>query len=214
MVNPIFKKLSHPTSALQNRLIILVSAVSILSQCDSLTNYNNLDAFTSENRIQMVVEIPAGTNDKIEYDASTNTFPQDTENGIPRVINFLPYPGNYGFIPGTEMEVEQGGDGDALDILLLCGHQPTGAVLEVIPIGILRLKDNGEEDHKVVAVPADESLRTIQATNFLEFMIEYDAARRQVEEWFLYYKGWGEMELIGWEDEKEALLEIRKWHIN
>ena len=63
--------------------------------------------------VQVVVEIPAGTNQKIEFDYKDGTFKVDQIDGKDRVIDFLPYPGNYGFVPGTLMDKERGGDGDA-----------------------------------------------------------------------------------------------------
>lgn len=56
-------------------------------------------------------------------------------NGVPRWTTFLPYPANYGFIPGTRMNKEEGGDGDAVDVFVLCGAVPSGTVMEVEPIG-------------------------------------------------------------------------------
>ena len=80
----------------------------------------------------MVVEIPAGTNHKIEYDPSTDSFENDKKDGKDRVISFLPYPGNYGFIPSTLMNKDRGGDGDALDILVIGESEPTGTVLSCL----------------------------------------------------------------------------------
>ena len=194
-------------------LVIMVLGVSVWSQCEPTVHYNNLSPINAARNVQMVVEIPAGTNAKMEYNKSTQTFEQDIENGIPRMIDFLPYPGNYGYIPGTSMQTGEGGDGDALDILVIGEHTPIGTVLEVKPIGILLLKDQDALDHKIIAIPADESQRTLSATSFMDFMMNYDGARKIIEDWFMNYKGWGEMELIGWENEKYALREIKKWTI-
>ncbi len=128
-----------------------------------------------------------------------------------RMVAFLPYPGNYGFIPGTLMDKQLGGDGDALDVLLISSALPVGEVTNVLPIGMLELRDEGEMDTKIIAVPADPSQRTIPAANFQDFLIEYDAAKRIIEEWFLHYKGYGKMELVGWQDEKSAVSHIQKW---
>ena len=79
--------------------------------------------------LQMIVEIPAGTNQKIEFDYNDGTFKVDQIDGKDRVIDFLPYPGNYGFIPNTLMDKERGGDGDALDILVIGESVATGTAL-------------------------------------------------------------------------------------
>jgi inorganic pyrophosphatase len=164
--------------------------------------------------LNVIVEIPAGTNHKIEYRIETG-FSNDTLlGGQTRVINFLPYPGNYGFVPNTLMDKERGGDGDPLDVLVVCESVPTGTRLAVIPIGALLLRDRGEIDTKIIAVPVDSSLRVFRATNFLEFALEHDAARSIIETWFLNYKGPKQTELIRWEDETYAWREVREWRLD
>ena len=174
------------------------------------TDYEELPAIT-ENGINVVVEIPAGTNHKIEYEKDKKRFENDKIDGKARIVQFLPYPGNYGFIPSTYMNPEQGGDGDALDILVVSESQPTGSIIEVQPIGVLLLKDKGEIDTKIIAIPIDKAKQLIAAADFKSFLIEYDAAKRIIEEWFLNYKGYGVVELVGWQDEAYAMEEIKKW---
>ena len=159
----------------------------------------------------MIVEIPAGTNHKIEYDPASDSFKNDMKDGKNRVINFLPYPGNYGFIPSTLMEKGRGGDGDALDVLVIGEAEITGTVLPIKPIATLMLKDGNEIDTKLIAIPAAPTKRTINPESFQEFIVEYDAARMIIESWFLNYKGRGKMTLIGWQDDSYALREIQKW---
>ena len=165
-------------------------------------------------RINVVIEIPAGTNHKVEYRAEERDYRVDTlADGSDRVINFLAYPGNYGFIPSTLMDERRGGDGDALDVLVLGEALPTGSVIEALPIATLLLRDAGEIDTKIVAVPAEAADRVFAVDNFLDFSLGNDAAKRIIELWFLNYKGPGVMELIRWEDEAYARREIAKWQI-
>ncbi|QIB64844.1 inorganic diphosphatase [Kineobactrum salinum] len=62
------------------------------------------------------------------------------------------YPANYGTLPST-----LAGDNDPLDVLVYT-REPVvpGALIRVRPIGILKMLDGGEQDDKLVAVPADE----------------------------------------------------------
>jgi len=166
---------------------------------------------TNENGINAVIEIPAGSNHKIEYNKSTRQFENDQIDGKDRIIDFLPYPGNYGFIPGTYMDPEKGGDGDAVDVLVLAERMEMGSALEVIPIAALLLKDGEELDTKIIAVPADSTKRIIQATNFQDFAIKYSSAQNIIEQWFANYKGLGKIELIGWRNEHVAEGEVKKW---
>ena len=194
--------------------VFLVLSVVSCKNLNKNIDYNNLPVIGENGGVNMVVEIPAGTNHKIEYQKDRKVFENDLENGQDRIIQFLPYPGNYGFIPSTYMDPNQGGDGDALDILLIAEHLETGEVAEVRPIAALRLNDRGEIDTKIIAVPMDKTQNYIQAENFVEFMLEYDSAKRIIEEWFLNYKGLGTTELLGWEDEQFAMREIEKWTTN
>ncbi|MEL7121790.1 MAG: inorganic diphosphatase [Bacteroidota bacterium] len=193
-------------------LALLTMAMSC-QQADQVGNYYSLSTF-EEDAINVVVEIPAGTSHKIEYDPPSNQFFNDQIDGQDRIINFLPYPANYGFIPSTLMDEARGGDGDALDVLLIAESVPTGSVVKARPIGTLRLNDSGELDTKIIAVPVEEAIQLIKADDFVSFMIEYDAAKRIIEEWFLNYKGTGVTQLLGWEDEQYALGEIKKWSLD
>jgi len=173
-------------------------------------DYVNSPTYT-ENGINAIIEIPAGTNHKIEFNYDTGQFENDQKNGKDRVIDFLPYPGNYGYIPSTYMDPEKGGDGDALDVLVIGESVTTGKMIDVIPIATLQLLDGGEIDNKIIAVPTDSSLQVIQATDFQTFAVKYSMAQNIIQNWFLNYKGVGEMELVGWRDETFTDLDIKKW---
>ena len=161
--------------------------------------------------LNVVVEIPAGTNHKIEYHQGSGYVNDTLADGSTRVINFLPYPGNYGFIPSTFMDKARGGDGDALDVLVIGESLPTGTQIKVYPIATLLLRDRGEIDTKIIAVPADSAAQVFRAGNFLDFSLGNDAAKRIIETWFLNYKGPNMTELLRWEDESYAWREVRRW---
>ena len=97
--------------------------------------------------INVVNEIPAGSNHKIEWNRKLAAFQLDrVEPAI------FAKPTNYGFIPQTLDE-----DGDELDVLLVT-EQPlaTGIFLEARVIGVMKFVDDGEVDDKIVCVPADD----------------------------------------------------------
>jgi inorganic pyrophosphatase len=61
-------------------------------------------------------------------------------------------PCSYGFIPQTLDE-----DGDELDTLIVCDEPlPTGIWLEARIVGVMNFVDDGDNDHKIVVVPADD----------------------------------------------------------
>lgn len=162
----------------------------------------------AQGNIQAVIEIPAGTNRKYEYNYDSKSFECEIRKGKPRVVKFLAYPGNYGFIPGTLMDKERGGDGDALDVLVLGESVPQGSLIAIHPIAMLKLMDKGEEDHKVIAVPADTELNIVGANSFDELS---DPIKTIIKTWFTSYKGPNKMEFKGWANDSVTMAEILKW---
>jgi len=170
-----------------------------------------MPTFTEKGGINVIIEIPAGTNEKTEYNYSKKRFEVEEVEGKKRSIDFLPYPGNYGFIPSTYMDPEKGGDGDALDVLVLSETLKRGTIIEVKPLAILELLDDGEIDSKIIAIPIDTSLQIINARDYITFMVKYNAAQQIIQNWFLNYKGVGEMEFISWKNDVAAMAEIERW---
>ena len=87
--------------------------------------------------INVVVEIPTGSNHKIEWNRKLACFELDrVEPAI------FAKPCNYGFIPQTLDE-----DGDELDALIIT-EQPltTGIFLKAKVIGVMKFVDDGEVD--------------------------------------------------------------------
>ena len=90
-----------------------------------------------------VIEIPKGSKVKYELDKATGGLRVD------RVLySSVVYPANYGFIPQTYCD-----DNDPLDALVLCSEPVLPlAIMEARAIGVMRMKDEGEGDDKIVAV--------------------------------------------------------------
>tara|TARA_Y100000589_G_scaffold329530_1_gene376373 strand:- start:18551 stop:19180 length:630 start_codon:yes stop_codon:yes gene_type:complete len=173
-----------------------------------LPDYETTPLRDKKGNISAVIEIPAGTNHKYEYNYESKKYVCEIRDGKPRVIKFLPYPGNYGFIPGTLMDKERGGDGDALDVLVLSESIPQGQVIGIKPIATLRLVDKGEEDHKIIAVPANKDLNVLNATSFEDLS---GPVKEIIKSWFTFYKGPGKMKFQSWESDSATYAEIEKW---
>lgn len=107
-----------------------------------------LNAGDYENgEINVVVEIPTGSNHKIEWDRDNACFMLDRVEPIA-----FAKPCNYGFIPQTLDE-----DGDELDALIIT-DQPltTGIYMTAKVLGVMKFVDDGEVDDKIICVPADD----------------------------------------------------------
>lgn len=192
-------------------LLIIVNACSNSDRVES-NLLSDISVFTSDSLVNVVIEIPAGTCLKTEYDKSKNKFSVERlSDGTLRRVQFLPYPGNYGFIPSTEMSRDLGGDGDALDVLLLAEAIPCGEVVKTIPIALLKLIDNEELDYKIIAVPKDLKLQIIKCTTYACLQENFPAVISIIELWFTHYKGNNKVSVSGWDDEHSAIQEINKW---
>jgi inorganic pyrophosphatase len=115
-------------------------------------------------------------------------------------------PTNYGFIPQTLDE-----DGDELDTLVLTNDPiPTGVYLKAKVIGVLNFEDDGEMDHKIVCVPADDR----NTDNAIQSMADlHDRWKQKIEHHFNHYKDLkkpGSTKVLGWGDAEAAKTIIRE----
>jgi inorganic pyrophosphatase len=137
-----------------------------------------------------LIEIPKGERIKYEFDAATGRLQAD------RVLpESHDYPANYGALPCT-----LAGDGDPLDFLLLSdlAYQP-GTLVELRPIGVLRLKDRGDADDKILAVIPSDSVTAVPAEMQLA-----------ISEFFRTYKGPDAGQTVGpWDSVDSARAIIR-----
>lgn len=138
-------------------------------------------------RVNAVVEIPQGSVQKYEYDEKLQVFRLDRTLYSP-----VHYPGDYGFIPST-----RGQDGDPLDLLVLVDAPSfTGCVIEVRPIGLLKMIDQGENDEKILAVVENDPVyREIRECSEV-----FPHLLREIEHFFSIYKNLEgkKTEIAGW----------------
>ncbi len=144
--------------------------------------------------IHAVIENPEGTRNKYEYDKEKESVVLD------RVLHSaVHYPGDYGFIPRAYYE-----DGDPMDILVLTTN-PTfpGCVIEVRPVGILYMDDDGEQDDNIIAVPVEDP-----RWDDVEDIEDIQKHRREeIAEFFRTYKNLEPkktVEIEGWGDASDA----------
>ncbi|MCK5679110.1 MAG: inorganic diphosphatase, partial [Flavobacteriaceae bacterium] len=146
---------------------------------------------------------------KWEVNHKTGHIEWEFRNNKPRNVKFLGYPGNYGFIPQTILEKNEGGDGDPLDIIVLGPAVNRGSVQEVKILGAIKLLDTGEQDDKIIAVPLNGTFSNVESLG--ELMVEFPGTIEIVRYWFEGYKG-GKMHFMGYMKRKEAQSLIEKAH--
>lgn len=147
----------------------------------------------SELIVEALIEIPAGSQNKYEF---------DKEKGVLRLDRVLyspvHYPTDYGFVENTLEE-----DGDPIDIMVMVTN-PTvpGCIVECRVVGVLAMADDKGVDNKLLGVP-------IRDPRFAEIRDVSDVPGhylREIEHFFQTYK---ELEgkqttIRGWGDRVEA----------
>ena len=144
--------------------------------------------FNEDETINVVVEIPAGTLEKWKVTKDGSQIKQQIDNNKIRTIDYLAYPFNYGFIPQTILPVEDGGDGDQLDIIIIGPSVKRGSVLKVIPIGTIVTLDNNEIDPKVISL-AVNNLEISRSNSIDDLRKRYIGLFEIITIWIENYKG-------------------------
>lgn len=166
-------------------------------------NYHtDFPAIPEPGLINVVVEIPAGTNAKWEV-TEAGKLEWDIQDSTPRVVQYLPYPANYGMIPRTLLPKTMGGDGDPLDVVLLGPARERGSVVQARPVGILLLRDDGERDDKILAVLLSGPLSDV--LDLADLQVRFPGSTSIIETWFTNYKGPGRLESGGFAGVEAAL---------
>jgi inorganic pyrophosphatase len=147
--------------------------------------------------LNVIIEVAIG-GEPIKYE-------MDKEAGTLVVDRFLytpmRYPGNYGFVPHTLSD-----DGDPIDVLV-ANTRPIvpGAVINVRPVGVLKMEDDGGGDEKIIAVPSPRlTQRYVSVHNYTDLPT---ITLEQIQHFFEHYKDlepgkW--VKLQGWGDATEA----------
>ncbi|AFZ35507.1 Inorganic pyrophosphatase [Stanieria cyanosphaera PCC 7437] len=139
--------------------------------------------------INVLIEIPAGSKNKYEFDKDMNAFALD------RVLfSSVQYPYDYGFVPNTLAD-----DGDPLDGMVLMDQATfPGCVIAARPIGMLEMIDGGDRDEKILCVPdADPRYRNVNSLK--------DVAPHRLDEIAEFFKTYKNLEkkvtqILGWQD--------------
>ncbi len=147
--------------------------------------------------VNVIIEVPIG-GEPIKYE-------MNKQAGTLFVDRFLHtpmrYPGNYGFVPHTLSE-----DGDPIDVLV-ANTRPIvpGAVINVCPVGVLKMEDESGGDEKIIAVPSPKLtkryLHVHTYTDLPQITLE------QIQHFFEHYKDlepgkW--VKMLGWGSAEEA----------
>jgi len=155
-----------------------------------------------EEAVNVVIEIPQGSNIKYELDKESGAIFLD------RILYGSQfYPANYGFIPNTLAD-----DGDPIDVLVISSESVVpGCVIKSRVIGVLIMEDESGKDEKIIAVPTIKLDPQMAKINELEDFPEIKL--NQIKHFFETYKDlepgkW--VKVTGFEGREKAIELINK----
>src|SRR5579859_8246886 len=169
-----------------------MSGTEIFMRIDAIAIGNN-----PPEDVNVVVEVAIGGEPiKYEMNKAAGTLFVDRFLHTP-----MRYPGNYGFVPHTLSD-----DGDPIDVLV-ANTRPIvpGAVINVRPVGVLKMTDESGGDEKIIAVPSPKlTQRYVNVRNYTDLP---RITLEQIQHFFEHYKDlepgkW--VKVLGWGDAAEA----------
>ena len=154
-----------------------------------------------DREVSLVVEIPAGSRNKYEFDEEARVIRLDRVLSSAVFYNF-----DYGFIEGTRAD-----DGDHTDAMLLI-DEPTfpGCHVWARPVGVLKMADEQGVDYKVLCVALADPMYA-----HLEALRQVSPHKlREIEQFFHTYKNLEDksVEIDGWAGVAETLEILRLDH--
>ncbi|MGI9525449.1 MAG: inorganic diphosphatase [Hyphomicrobiaceae bacterium] len=124
----------------------------------------------SSGQIDVFVENEAGSSIKRTYD------PETGEVCATQSVS-MAYPFAYGFVPNT-----MSGDGDCVDCFVVTNRRlESGETIACVPVYLLEQIEDGEVDHKILCVPAEQT-STIDA-------VQIDKIRSFISKVFAHVPG-------------------------
>jgi inorganic pyrophosphatase len=151
------------------------------------------------NEFNVIIEIPKGSKNKYEVDKDTGMLKLDRA-----MKTAQDYPFDYGFAPQTLWE-----DDDPLDVVVLTTYPlHPGILVNVRPVGVMRMTDGGEGDDKILTVPVEdprwEDVKDLDDIN--------KHTLKEIQHFFETYKQieGKEVEISGFEGNDAAMKSVEK----
>ncbi len=147
---------------------------------------HSIKAHSENSLTRVVIEVPLGSQAKIEYNPELDIFSVDRF-----LYTTFIYPFNYGFVPETWSE-----DNDPLDAVVISSQAiPTGSLVEVRVIGMLVAHDEEGTDNKLITVPSAKIDPSLENINTIE-----DLDKNTLEKIEHFYKNYKIIEPGKWVD--------------
>lgn len=176
---------------------------------EKLNYLHDISPFTPDSLVNVVIEIPAGTNEKWEVNKETGNIEwQLVTPDSMRIINYLVYPANYGFVPQTLLSEAIGSDGDPVDVFVLGPSIARGKIVKAKIVGIIHMMDDSVWDSKLLAV--DFTSPGFNVNSYEMLVNQYPGVIEIMKLWLLNYKGTGRVDILSVNDETDAISYLQR----
>ncbi|KAL7719961.1 inorganic diphosphatase [Entamoeba marina] len=164
------------------------------SKGKKISPWHSLNSFVNKDVVNMVCEIPRGTNAKMEISTTQkfNPIKQDlNKDGSLRFMKYGNVINHYGAVPQTWEDIFERdtivgipGDNDPVDIIDISNIKASrGEIIQVKPICALALLDGGETDWKIIGINVkDPKAEDIRCAGDIEKTVD------DIREWYRVYK--------------------------
>lgn len=178
------------------KIVLTIAILTMIMACQEKKGFDDLMTYSKNGKPHFIVVNPAGSVEKFRFDQLDNGFKVRTTEGKNELIDFLPFPANFGFIPSTHSEgIDKG---DLLYGFLISPSYSIQTMIDVIPIGALSVIQDGKENDIVFCIPDNKDERIkIAETN----QVPYEM-RSTFEMWLT--NGFGIDSILDWHDSKYA----------
>tara|TARA_X000000950_G_scaffold283498_1_gene384438 strand:- start:635 stop:1243 length:609 start_codon:yes stop_codon:yes gene_type:complete len=175
------------------------------SKFSSSNPINEINIKNDDGSYNFFVEIPAGTKEKWEVNKRNGLLELEEKKGRKRVIKFLAYPGNYGFIPQT-----YGADGDPVDVVDMDESIERGSIKKIKIVGGLYFEDKKTVDIKFLGLDPKGVFKNIETIQ--DLLLNKFASIEILKIWFESYKKSGKMIFFRFIDRDESIEIIQESH--
>jgi len=162
-------------------------------------NYWHDIASGSADEMNVIIEIPDGSNNKYEIDKETGLIALDRA-----MHTAQSYPFDYGFVPQTLWD-----DGDAADVAVLTTYSlDPGILVPTRPVGLMEMIDDGESDDKLIGVPVDDP----RWEDVHDIDDIHDHTRKEITHFFASYKNLqdADVDIDGFTDRNKAVAAFER----
>lgn len=139
------------------KIVLLIAIFTLMMACQEKKSFDDLQTYSKEGKPHFIVMNPAGSVEKFQYDNESNGFKVKTTDGVTESVGFLPFPGNFGFIPSTHADGED--KGELLYGFLISPKFSIQTMVDIKPLGAVSILIDEKEMKLVMCIPDDKLLR-------------------------------------------------------